>query len=602
MTSTTAGTEEVVEGEHVEEVEPEEAEHQPQPEVAAATVEPAAAAAEEEEEAGEEEEEAATTTQERKLTKKQRKKQKKREARTAALNLAKELREAAAAAAAVPGEEGALAIPGSLSQWLVRLDATRVLVRRGLSRDMRVEGLCFVNDALLPQMLEEFHQSGGFLPALRQIANVASLPGIVKYSYGMPDAHSGYGFAIGGVAAMDMGDPHAVVSPGGVGFDINCGVCLLRTNLDEADVHPLRDALAKELFARIPVGVGSHGGFQIDSAELDSVLRGGLRWLAERGAAWPSDLEHCEEGGCIQHADPAKVSRRAKARGLPQCGTLGSGNHYVEVQAVDEIYDAAAAEAMGLNKIGRICVMIHSGSRGLGHQVCTDALAEMQRIGVDNPNDRQLTGVPITSQAGRDYIAAMSAAANYAFANRGVMRMHARDAFAHVFRKRAADLDMHLVYDVCHNIAKIEDHVVDGRPMRVLVHRKGATRAFPPGHPLVPEAYRSCGQPVIIGGSMGTCSYVLTGTETGMQTTFGSTCHGAGRSLSRAAALREMTAKEVMDSLRAKGVLLKIATPKLVAEEAAEAYKDVSQVVKTCHDAGISKLCVRLRPLIVCKG
>lgn len=500
-------------------------------------------------------------------------------------------------------------IPASLRPYVTRVDGNRLLIKKGISLEMNVDAMCFANDKLLPQMFEEYTKNtGGFLPALKQMANVASLPGIIKYSFGMPDAHSGYGFPIGGVAAVDLSNPQASVCPGGVGYDINCGVRLIRTNLTEKDFDVkgmnYREKLANELFDRIPVGVGCKGSIQLDikGAGFDAVLRGGLPWLVEQGYAWPEDLECCEEGGCIKTADPSKVSSRAKSRGWSQVGSLGSGNHYVEVQVVDQIYDEKAAEAMGLNQIGRVCIMIHSGSRGLGHQVCTDALQEMQRVGRDNPNDRQLTAVPVNSAPGQKYLAAMACAANFAFANRGMMTQHVRDSFEAVFGGSAKKMDMHLVYDVCHNIAKIEDHMVDGRLMHLLVHRKGATRAFGPGHPLVPEKYRAVGQPVIIGGSMGTSSYVLTGTQKGMETTFGSTCHGAGRALSRSAALRGLTCQEVMQSLKARGIILKIETPKLVAEEAAEAYKDVSQVVQTCHDAGISKLCVRLRPIIVCKG
>lgn len=497
-------------------------------------------------------------------------------------------------------------LPTKMRPYVERLDPCRVLIKKGAAIGMHVDAICYANDALLPQMLAECNNTSGFLPALRQMANVASLDGIVKYSLGMPDAHSGYGFSIGGVAAMNMDDPSAVVCPGGVGYDINCGVCLLRSNLTEADVLApgMQEALAKELFARIPVGVGSQGG-KLTEAELDDIMRDGLAFLVKHGVAWPEDPECCEEGGRVAFADPSVVSKRARSRGIAQVGTLGSGNHYCEVQVVDEVYDAEAAAAMGIGKVGTVCVMIHSGSRGFGHQICTDSLAEMKRSpGVkENPNDGQLTGVPIASELGQRYLKAMGAGANFAFANRGTMRAHARAAFEAVFGKKArGELGMDLVYDVSHNIAKIEDHVVDGKPMRLLVHRKGATRAFGPGNPCIPEKYRAVGQPVIIGGSMGTCSYVLTGTQKGMDTTFGSTCHGAGRALSRSAAVRSVAEKAVFADLAAKGVVLKIASPHLVAEECCQAYKDVSQVVKTCHDAGIAKLCVRLRPLIVCKG
>ena len=537
-----------------------------------------------------------------------------------------------------------VAVPEKLRGHIERVDAWRVALRKGLARDMRVEGLVYANARLLPQMLAECaEEQATFVGALLQVANVASVPGVLGRSLAMPDAHSGYGFSIGGVAAVDASDPSACVCPGGVGYDINCGVSLLRTNLDAATVLATpaqRERLAAALFARIPVGVGCEtaapAGKSVGALPAD-VLTRGLPWLVAQGRAWPEDVAHCEEGGCVAGADPACVSRRALARGRLQLGTLGSGNHYVEVQAVDEIYDAAAAAAMGLDAVGRVCVMVHSGSRGLGHQVCADALRSMQHSSavVHNANDEQLTGVPVQSPDGQHYLRAMACAANYAFVNRGCMRQCVREAFVDTFARHsstenttttsesateaateatatemdakqieeeARKMDMHLVYDVCHNLAKFEDHVVDGRTVHCLVHRKGATRAFPPGHPDVPECYRAVGQPVIIGGSMGTCSYVLTGTAQAMAETFGSTCHGAGRALSRSTARRTLPAADVMQGLAERGIVLKIATPKDVAEEAAAAYKDVSQVVQTCHDAGISKLCVRLRPLIVCKG
>jgi len=506
-----------------------------------------------------------------------------------------------------PKEIDGIPVPRVLYGYVERLDENRLLLKKGLVKEMLVDGVVYINKDLLPQMFEEFeHNTAGIVCSLLQVANVASVPGILKYSIAMPDAHSGYGFSIGGVAAMDASDPSACVCPGGVGYDINCGVCLLRTNLDESCIasEKARQRLADALYRSVPVGVGSGGGVDVGKGKLDEVLREGLGWLVRNGLAWPEDLERCEEHGVVPDADPSLVSERAKARGVTQIGTLGSGNHYLEVQVVDEIYDEAAAEAMGLNKLGRICVMIHSGSRGMGHQICSDSLRNLQKcsVSVPNPNDPQLDGVPIASKEGQDYLRAMACGANFAFANRGTLRYRTRQAFSEVFGVDARELDMHLIYDVCHNLAKFEEHVVDGVPRRCLVHRKGATRAFPPGHPTLPDCYKPIGQPVIIGGSMGTYSYVLTGTQHGMDTTFGSTCHGAGRSLSRSAAMKKLPAASVMEGLSKKGVVLKIATPSLVAEEASEAYKDVSAVVKTCHDAGISKLCVRLRPLIVCKG
>lgn len=501
---------------------------------------------------------------------------------------------------------------------------------------MRVPGTFYVNDSLkqlvddeladavarggggsvvsgedgLPEKIQQ--SAGGFLPAVKQVANVAALPGIVGTSMAMPDLHSGYGFAIGNVAAFDASDPEAIVSPGGVGFDINCGVRLLRTNLTEAEVSPLREQLAQSLFDHIPVGVGSQGIIPTTAADLDAALELGMDWSLREGYAWAEDKEHCEEAGRMLNADPTKVSQRAKRRGLPQLGTLGAGNHYCEVQVVDEVFDAAAARKMGIDRVGQVVVMIHSGSRGLGHQVATDALTAMERamsrdgIAV---NDRQLACARIDSKEGKDYLASMAAAANFAWVNRSAMTFLARAAFSRTFGKPAHELDMHVVYDVSHNIAKFEKHsvVVDeatGKTEQktLLVHRKGATRAFPPHHPLVPAAYQLVGQPVLIGGTMGTCSYVLTGTAEGMRETFGSTCHGAGRARSRNASRRQLDCGDVLAALKTRGIAIRVASPKLVMEEAPESYKDVSAVVDTCHEAGISKKAVKLRPICVVKG
>ena len=443
------------------------------------------------------------------------------------------------------------------------------------------------------------------LAAAEQLGNVAALPGVVKHSVALPDVHSGYGFAIGNVAAMDTADPEAVVSPGGVGFDINCGVRLLRTNLHEDEVRPLREELAQALFDHIPVGVGSQGIIPTSRQDLEDALEMGMDWSLRQGYSWAEDKEHCEEYGRMLNADPSKVSARAKKRGLPQMGTLGAGNHYAEVQVVDEIFDPAAAAKMGIERVGQVCVMIHSGSRGLGHQVATDALTAMERAMARDgirTNDRQLACARIASPEGQDYLAAMACAANYAWVNRAAMTFLCRQAFAKTFGRAPDELDMHVVYDVSHNIAKFEEHLVDGRPKRLLVHRKGATRAFPPHHPLIPVDYQFTGQPVLIGGTMGTCSYVLTGTEKGMEETFGSTCHGAGRARSRASSRRELDYQLVLDRLKAKGISIRVASPKLVMEEAPESYKDVTAVVDTCHEAGISRKCVKLRPLAVVKG
>lgn len=421
-------------------------------------------------------------------------------------------------------------------QYIERLSPVSFRIKKGFVANMKVEGLFYVNSNLETLMFEELKQHcaskgyGGFLPGMKQIANVASLPGIVGKSIGLPDVHSGYGFAIGNMAAFDMGDPLSVVSPGGVGFDINCGVRLLRTNVDEKDIQPIKEQLAQSLFDHIPVGVGSKGVIPMTAKDLEEALEMGMDWSLREGYAWAEDKEHCEEYGRMLQADPSKVSARAKKRGLPQLGTLGAGNHYAEIQVVDEIYDSPAARKMGIDSKGQVCIMIHSGSRGLGHQVATDALVEMEKAMSRDKlevNDRQLACARITSKEGQNYLKAMASAANYAWVNRSSMTFLTRQAFAKAFNTTPDDLDMHVIYDVSHNIAKVEEHMVDGKQKTLLVHRKGSTRAFPPHHPLIPVDYQLTGQPVLIGGTMGTCSYVLTGTEQGMGDTFGTTCHGA---------------------------------------------------------------------------
>ncbi|KAK4532935.1 hypothetical protein CCYA_CCYA14G3792 [Cyanidiococcus yangmingshanensis] len=495
--------------------------------------------------------------------------------------------------------------------FIEKVSDTRFEIKKGFVPNMRVKGAFYVNSVLEELVFEELRvacergSAGGFLPAVTQVANVASLPGITGYSVAMPDLHSGYGFAIGNVAAFRVDDPEAVVSPGGVGFDINCGVRLLRTNLFERDLQPLREKIAQALFDHLPVGVGSRGIIFTTPRDLDEALASGIDWSLREGYSWAEDKEHCEEYGRMLQADPEKVSARAKKRGLPQLGTLGAGNHYAEIQIVEEIFDSQAARTMGIEECGQVMVMIHSGSRGLGHQVATDALVEMERAMARDRiqvNDRQLACARIHSKEGQDYIAAMAAAANYAWVNRSSMTFLARQAFAKVFNASPDDLEMHVVYDVSHNIAKFEEHLVDSRPVELLVHRKGATRAFPPNHPLMPLSYQSIGQPVLVGGTMGTCSYVLTGAEKAMMETFGSTCHGAGRARSRNESRRKLDYHQVLENLHQKGISIRVASPKLVSEEAPESYKDVTEVVNTCHDAGISHKCVKLRPIVVIKG
>jgi len=484
-------------------------------------------------------------------------------------------------------------------------------IKKGFQPNMKVEGRFYVNEPLEKLMLEELRnacrpgQVGGFLPGVKQIANVAALPGIVGHSVGLPDLHSGYGFAIGNMAAFDMEDPLAVVSPGGVGFDINCGVRLIRTNLREEDVAPVKEQLAQSLFDHIPVGVGSKGIIPMTARDLEEALEMGMDWSLREGYCWAEDKEHCEEYGRMLNADPSKVSSRAKKRGLPQLGTLGAGNHYAEIQVVDEIFDKFAASKMGIEETGQVVLMIHCGSRGFGHQVATDALVSMEKaMKRDNieVNDRQLACARIHSKEGQDYLAGMAAAANFAWVNRSSMTFLARQAFAKMFHSTPDDLDMHVIYDVSHNIAKVEEHMVEGKMKRLLVHRKGSTRAFPPHHPLIPVDYQLTGQPVLIGGTMGTCSYVLCGTQAGMNATFGSTCHGAGRALSRAKSRRTLDFREVLAKLAGQGISVRVASPKLVMEEAPESYKNVTDVVDTCHAAGISSKAIKLRPIAVIKG
>jgi tRNA-splicing ligase RtcB len=460
---------------------------------------------------------------------------------------------------------------------------------------MRTDGIVFASDRLMRDLLGD--------PALEQVANVACLPGIVGASLAMPDAHWGYGFAIGGVAAFDAED--GIVSPGGVGYDINCGVRLLRSSLDRDEVRPLMTRLVDALFAAVPTGVGSHRREEVltEREERDLLVRGAA-WAVERGYGWSSDLEAIEAGGVLPGADPDAVSARAIERGRAQVGTVGSGNHFIEVGFVDEVYDEAAASAFGLRLHG-VTVLIHSGSRGLGYQVCDDAVKGMvkaaAKYGIDLP-DRQLCCAPLGSKEARAYLAAMACAANYAFANRQRMAHGVREAFEKTFGVGPREHGLHTVYDVCHNVAKFETHEVQGTPRRVCVHRKGATRAFPAGHPDVPERYRGVGQPVLIPGDMGRYSYVLAGAPGAMRETFGSTCHGAGRVMSRTAAKRAARGRSLLKELEARGVSIRSAGMATVAEEMPEAYKDVSDVVDVVHGAGLSTKVARLVPMGVIKG
>lgn len=460
---------------------------------------------------------------------------------------------------------------------------------------MRVEGRIFADERLLDQIRSD--------QAPEQVANVAFLPGIQVASLAMPDIHWGYGFCIGGVCATDP-EEGGVISPGGVGYDINCGVRLIRTNLPRTEVQDRLKPLIDHLARRIPAGVGEGGPYLFGPKELRRLMAEGVEYLRHQGNATESDIEHTEAHGCLPDADPDAVSDKALERGRDQCGTLGSGNHFLEVQVVEEVFDEEAARQMGL-EVGNLCVMIHSGSRGLGYQVCDDALRELRNVpekyGFHLP-DRQLVCAPVESPEGRRYLGAMRAAANYAWANRQLLMWQTREAFAEFFGRPWESLGMQLVYDVAHNIAKLETHTIDGRPKRVCVHRKGATRAFPPGHPEVPERYRAIGQPVIIPGDMGRASWVLVGQPGSMEKAFGTTCHGAGRVLSRTAAIAHAKGRRIDQELAQQGIIARAKSWKGLAEEQPDAYKDVSVIVDIVHQAGLARKVARLRPMGVVKG
>ncbi|MEW5979909.1 MAG: RtcB family protein [Acidobacteriota bacterium] len=473
---------------------------------------------------------------------------------------------------------------------LKKLDEHRFLVPRTYRSGMRIDGLIYANDALIEQIQKD--------QTLDQVANVATLPGLVGCSLAMPDAHQGYGFCIGGVAAADLNE--GVVSAGGVGFDINCGVRLLASPFQQDEVRPKLEPLLNQLFRDIPCGTGRRGLLEMGKPELDRVLREGARWAVSRGYGHEADLAHIEEFGQLAGADPALVSPRAKTRGHDQLGTLGSGNHFLEIQVVSEVFLPEVGSRLGLSA-GQIVVLVHSGSRGLGHQVCTDFLDVMQgamkRYGI-SVVDRQLACVPVRSNEGQDYLAAMAGAANFAFANRQMITHWTRQAFQRIL----GNGHLKVVYDVCHNIAKRERHEIDGSQREVLVHRKGATRAFPKGHPELPPELRDVGQPVLIPGSMGTCSYVLIGNESTMKETFGSSCHGAGRAKSRSQAKRETSAEELLAQMKGKGILVKGQSRSGLTEEKPDAYKDVSQVVEVMRRAGLASPVAKLVPIAVMKG
>ena len=459
---------------------------------------------------------------------------------------------------------------------------------------MRVPGIVYATSS----MLEDTQQQ----EPLKQVANVAALPGILKASLAMPDMHWGYGFPIGGVAAFDW--ESGIISPGGVGYDINCGVRLATTSIIEKEIRPKLENLVHALFRGIPSGVGSTGSIKLSISEEKKVLQEGSRWAVRQGYGENVDLEHTEDGGCMPNADPDVISKRALERGLKQLGTLGSGNHFLEIGVVEAIYDDHIARVFGLFE-GQVTLMLHSGSRGLGYQVCDDFLARMsqhvKKLDFHLP-DRQLACAMIQSEQGKRYYNAMACAANYAWANRQILMHLSKDILLRVLGMSPRDLGLNLVYDVCHNIAKKETHVIDGKNMTVCVHRKGATRSFPPHHKAICDKYQSTGQPVIIPGDMGTASYVLAGTQKAMEDTFGSTCHGAGRVLSRKAAKKASKGRSIQRELENKGIFVKWTGRSTLAEEMPDAYKDVSQVVDVVHNAGISKKVAKLRPIGVVKG
>lgn len=460
----------------------------------------------------------------------------------------------------------------------------------GFVPGMRVPGRFFLSDALAEDL-----EAG----AVQQLAHVATMPGIVGRSLAMPDIHWGYGFPIGGVAAFSLDE--GVISPGGVGFDINCGVRLLSTPIKEDELVKRRE-LIEHLFKAVPTGVGGKSTLRLSGRSLEGMLLEGSSWAVHQGYGVDEDIIMCEQAGCMKEADPAAVSQKAKQRGMPQSGTLGSGNHFLEIQAVREIYDPEAARAFGVFP-GQICIMIHCGSRGLGHQVCTDHLsileAATRKYRISLP-DRQLACAPLDSPEGKAYFGAMAASANYAWANRQVIMHYTRKAMEEMYG--IPYKEMRLVYDVAHNVAKFEEHVVGRSRMRVCVHRKGATRAYGPGAPDLPSEYASTGQPVIIPGSMGSPSFLLRGTSAAMDTTFGSTCHGAGRIMSRTQAKKRVSGKEVRETLAQRGIIVRAPSDMAIADEAPGVYKSSAEVVRVVHEVGLSRMVVRLEPLGVIKG
>jgi len=463
-------------------------------------------------------------------------------------------------------------------------------IPRFFRKDMRVPARIYTSE----KMLENIEEG-----AIKQVINVATLPGVVKYSFAMPDVHTGYGFVIGGVAAIRTID--GVISPGGVGYDINCGIKLLKSDLTEKDVHPFLDKLATEIQQQVPSGLGKGREVKLSIKQIDKILEQGAGNLIENGYGEEQDIENCESEGKLDWADASVVSERAKNRGRNQVGTLGSGNHFISLEKIAEIYDEKAAEAMGLFK-DQVVIMLHTGSRGLGHQIASDYIKLIMRVmpkyNIRLP-DRELAACPINSLEGKRYFSAMACGANYAWANRQMITHYIRQAWSNILGAKACSLTT--IYDVAHNIAKIEEHEVDGRKMKLLVHRKGATRAFPPGHPDLPECYQKTGQPVLVPGTMGTASYVLVGRKESAET-WHSVCHGAGRAISRRAAARKISGAEVVRSLAQKGIIIKCHSIRGISEEAPLAYKDIDSVVEVVHNAKLAKKVAKLRPLAVIKG
>ena len=476
-----------------------------------------------------------------------------------------------------------------------KLDEFRFEIPRSYKPCMSTSAIIFSNDKLIQSVKAD--------NAPEQAANVACMPGIVGRSMAMPDIHWGYGFPIGGVAAFDA--ESGVISPGGIGYDVNCGVKLVRTDLMQRDIGKDIKKLIDAIFENVPSGVGEKGKLRLTGRQIDDVLDGGAEWAVKQGYGWEDDLTSCEESGSMKTADSSKVDVKAKQRGAPQLGTLGGGNHFLEIQKVERIFDQEAAKAFGINSEDQIMVSIHSGSRGCGHQIASDYIRIMEsalrKYNISVP-DRQLACAPVNSQEGQDCFKAMSGAANYAWANRQFILHWVRESFEQTLGRSAEEMGMACVYDVAHNICKLEEHEFEGRRRKLYIHRKGATRAFDSSRQEVPQKYRKAGQPVLIPGDMGSASYVLVGTSNAMSETFGSTCHGAGRLMSRTAASKRFSANEVVALLQSRGIYIKAASREGIIEEAPGAYKDVDEVVRVAHGAGISKMVARLKPLGVMKG